>query len=515
MFSNQPAELLLPTPLRTCCSVSASSASASSSSQQRFLAGSSTSSGENALHLLRYHEDANELGHDAVLSHPTGEVWCLASNPRDGSLVVTCGGGSGGHVAGGAATTKLWRIPADLLEKDDDLPYGDDDVDGGGGSGPIMDSEAPVDLISEATLFVDSDDVLGGRITSALFRPVDPDDVDGMFADGMGGGGGGGIDAAKDLITVNAATGILTRWDLEAGATEVGQILPPSGAAAGVKSTVMSERRAAWDPHNANLVSVTGPRGIVIHDLRTGGGGGVSSIDDPLVADVTAILEASSRGAGNHRYGTNDISYNPNLPNVLTTSGKDGLIKFWDLRTTTSSSSVASGSSASNPAPSTMATTASAGAKHQRRIQPMKVLRGGHTHWSNRVAYNPHHDQLLLSSGTDGIVNLWRVGSVSSAPLLDLDAGGDGDGGENEIIGLGGGGGTDDDDDEERQDDIGQGDGGSGGGGDARVSKFEFPDSVYDLCWSSTDAWTFLCVGYDGTVALNHVPSREKYKILL
>ena len=172
------------------------------------------------------------------MSHPTGEVWCLSSNPRDGTLVVTCGGGSGGsNVAGGAATTKLWRIPTELLEKDDDLPYDDEDEGGGGngGSGQIMDSEAPVDLISEATLFVDSDDVLGGRITSALFRPVDPDD-EGMFADG--GIGGGGVDAAKDLITVNAATGILTRWDLEAGATEVGQILPPADE--------MGAKNAAW-----------------------------------------------------------------------------------------------------------------------------------------------------------------------------------------------------------------------------------------------------------------------------
>ena len=110
---------------------------------------------------------------------------------------------------------------------------------------------------------------------------------------------------------------------------------------------------------------------------------------------------------------------------------------------------------------------------------------------------------------------------MSSAPLLDLDAGGGGDGGDggdHDIIGLGGGGfGDDDNEGEDRQDDNdGEDDGGSGGGGgDARVSKLEFPDSVYDLCWSSTDAWTFLCVGYDGTVSLNHVPSREKYKILL
>ena len=529
MFSNQPADLVLPSPLRSCCSLRSSGGGASSSSsgqQQRFLAGTASTSGsggENALHLLRYHEDANELGHDAALSHPTGEVWCLSANPRRGDVVVTCGGGAGGTIPGGAATTKVWRVPGELLEKDDDLPYNDEDDDDDNANNnynrQIVDSdEAPVDLISEATLFVDSDDVLGGRITSALFRPLDPDDE---FGDG--GSAFGGIDAAKDLLTVNAALGTVTRWDLEAGAAEVGQI-EPSGNNSGGRG-VMAERRAAWDPHNAHLVAVTGPNGITIHDLRTagsgggGGIGGVASIEhDPLAADVSALLAASARGVGNHRgCGTADVSYNPNLPNVLTTAGRDGLIKFWDLRTTTSTSSLSSAGSSPSYPPPTMA-------KHQRRIQPLKVLRGGHTHWSNRVAYNPHHDQLLLSSGTDGVVNLWRVGSVSSAPLLDLNAGGGGGGadgggdGENDIIGLGGsyGYGDDDEDDEDRQDAANGGeDGGGRGGSDARVGKFEFPDAVYDLAWSAADAWTFLTVAYDGTASLNHVPSREKYKILL
>ena len=53
--------------------------------------------------------------------------------------------------------------------------------------------------------------------------------------------------------------------------------------------------------------------------------------------------------------------------------------------------------------------------------KPLKVLRGGHQHWSDRVEYNPHHDQLVLSGGSDGVVNLWRAGSVSSAPMMDLD----------------------------------------------------------------------------------------------
>ena len=37
------------------------------------------------------------------------------------------------------------------------------------------------------------------------------------------------------------------------------------------------------------------------------------------------------------------------------------------------------------------------------------------------------NDQLLLSGGTDSMVNLWRVSSISSAPLIDLAGMDDGD----------------------------------------------------------------------------------------
>lgn len=44
----------------------------------------------------------------------------------------------------------------------------------------------------------------------------------------------------------------------------------------------------------------------------------------------------------------------------------------------------------------------------------------------NTVKYNRFHDQLLVSGSSDCMVHLWRVSSVSSAPLLepeDEDAG--------------------------------------------------------------------------------------------
>lgn len=50
---------------------------------------------------------------------------------------------------------------------------------------------------------------------------------------------------------------------------------------------------------------------------------------------------------------------------------------------------------------------------------------------------------------------------------------------------------------------------------DMRVTRHEHVDSVYDMAWGAADAWIYVSVGYDGKVVLNHVPSNEKYKILL
>lgn len=43
----------------------------------------------------------------------------------------------------------------------------------------------------------------------------------------------------------------------------------------------------------------------------------------------------------------------------------------------------------------------------------------------------------------------------------------------------------------------------------------EHEESVYSLAWSASDAWVLASLSYDGLVVLNHVPSTEKYKILL
>ena len=128
------------------------------------------------------------------------------------------------------------------------------------------------------------------------------------------------------------------------------------------------------------------------------------------------------------------------------------LVKFWDLRS----------------------------AKH-----PVLTARGGHSHWVSRVKYNPFHDQLVLSTGTDSLVNLWRVSTISSAPMLSLD---DTEGNH-----------------------LSQ----ETATPNVCVARHEHGDSAYGLSWGAADAWIYMTVGYDGKAILNHVPSNEKYKILL
>lgn len=51
---------------------------------------------------------------------------------------------------------------------------------------------------------------------------------------------------------------------------------------------------------------------------------------------------------------------------------------------------------------------------------------------------------------------------------------------------------------------------------DAAVRTHEdHEDSVYAVCWSAQNAWTYASLSHTGKVVINTVPSAEKYKILL
>ena len=51
---------------------------------------------------------------------------------------------------------------------------------------------------------------------------------------------------------------------------------------------------------------------------------------------------------------------------------------------------------------------------------------------------------------------------------------------------------------------------------DVKVKDYDLhDDAVVAVAWSSCDAWVFASLSFDGRVLLNHVPSPEKYRILL
>jgi WD40 repeat protein len=227
--------------------------------------------------------------------------------------------------------------------------------------------------------------------------------------------------ASGEVLTLDRA-GQVTQWDITAAQSIRSQIVADP-------DHQMTPPRVKWDPHHSYAAAVTAGAQVHLLDWRT---------DTSIATGTCSIFTA-------HRYGVTDVDFNPNKPHVVATAGQDGLLKFWDLRNSK---------------------------------KPLLSARGGHSHYAWQVQYNPFHDQLLVSTGTDAVVNLWRVSTISSAPLLTVE------------------------DDE-------------GSAPNVRVSRYEHGDSVYGMAWGASDAWIYATVGYDGKVVLNHVPSREKYKILL
>jgi WD40 repeat protein len=245
----------------------------------------------------------------------------------------------------------------------------------------------------------------------------------------------------------------------------------------------------AWDPHNQSICAIGSFSKLCIADTRK--------------------MEITQQIPDAHQGGIRDVDYNPNKPLTLITAGDDRKIKVWDLRSCRS---------------------------------PIKCL-SSHSHWVWTAKYNPFHDQLIASGGTDNMVNLWRVASCSSAPWFDEGVATDslapspaanakkgrtesdssqdsgfGDG----IEGSGHNSDNNDDAGPYSKSHLLAGDGGGGSDKlasdppDIKVKAIDqHEDSVYGLAWSACDAWMFCSLSYEGRVILNHVPSTEKYKILL
>lgn len=220
---------------------------------------------------------------------------------------------------------------------------------------------------------------------------------------------------------------------------------------------------AAWDPHHPNEFAIAADAGVYFWDMKQGEC--IRSIEGNNIVPSGGCIRS--------------LTYNPNKPWYLATGGDDSKVKCWDIRKTT---------------------------------VPVKILEG-HTHWISQVAYNPFHDQLLLSGSTDGRVDLWRISSISSAPLLEL---GDEELENNDINGtapnegttttatVDGSGGTSKRRNEPKL------------AADSAIKVHDdHEDTITGIAWSVYNAWVYASLSYTGKFIVAQVPSAEKYKILL
>lgn len=408
MFGEQSAELSLNCPAKSVAAVQADRVEA------RFLVGGcSVQDGglNNQVHVVRYHSDVNVVAMDAALPHPTGPIEKLVTSPQDRTLVLT--------LAERATQATLYRLPPQVMEASNELIL-DSDTTGteyGGGydyDGTETSQSTGANSLQGGNLeqkLVLESSAAGAKIQDMAWRETSEDE-------GATPG---------DVLTIDDQ-GMVTQWDVSLGTAESMRSLQATSE----ECPPMNPPKVVWDPHQPTTVAVSWKRSVKFLDTRA-----------EALGEATPITAA-------HRYGVTDLDYNPNKPYTLATSGLDGIVHYWDTRTTR---------------------------------RPLLTSRGGHSHYAWSVHYNPFHDQLVLSTGTDAVVNLWRVSTISSAPLLTLEdtpRGSPGDEAPN-----------------------------------VRVSRQELSESVYGAAWSAADAWQYMTVTYDGRVALHHVPSKEKYKILL
>lgn len=164
-----------------------------------------------------------------------------------------------------------------------------------------------------------------------------------------------------------------------------------------------------------------------------------------------------------HSQPIRDLDVNPNKAFHLATAGDDGVLKIFDCR----------------------------------NVKEPVFSRRDHLHWIFSVSFNKFHDQLLLTSSSDGKVLLTCASSCSSEAPKDRTIGG-----------------QPDDDDEEDVEFHQKGK--KTHLGDGLLETFEqHEESVYCVEWSAADPWIFASVSYDGRVIISRVPKKYKYQILL
>lgn len=161
-----------------------------------------------------------------------------------------------------------------------------------------------------------------------------------------------------------------------------------------------------------------------------------------------------------HSQPVRDLDVNPNKAFHIATGGDDAVLKIFDVR----------------------------------NVKEPVFSRRDHLHWIFSVSFNKFHDQLILTSSSDGKVLLTCASSCSSEAPKAVNIQQDE---EDEIEEF---------HHKTKKTHL----------SDGLLETFEqHEESVYCVEWSAADPWIFASVSYDGRVIISRIPKKYKYQILL
>lgn len=491
MFSNSHVEYHFNHPCRCICSSSSTGINNlsnsdvnNSNSSNTFFVGSCwlpNRSDSNSIYEMKYNDDLGELMLDASFTHSSlGEIYQLSvlspNHYADSSskMILTTHrrrSTSSYYTSTLLLDTVLWKMPSNTTTTNsttnsedarDSLTteqYDEDDI--------AIETQVLEELVNFSTIQSDK------TVSAAYWNTHQDSQVLTTCTDKQ---------QQQQQTTHTSTTNgemMVQLWDV----TNVHQPIWTTGRMPSSNNTPT----IVCDPHDPNRIAIATGCDVIWMDLRCA----------PTSSNTTTMTLK-----GCHRYGITDLDANPNRPFVYVTAGQDSLVKFYDIRQLLTKSTSSRDSSSTTTA--TSCTSAL-----------LKIIKGGHTHWVSSVRYNPYHDQLLVTSGTDSLVNLWRMSSISSAPILEM-----GEEDEELIMPTTSFGTTNDENDyyhhynnnrssHQQQVEMPV----DTTAPDINVQKYEHQESVYGTTW--IDPWCYVSLSYDGHVVLHHVPSKEKYKILL
>jgi WD40 repeat protein len=459
---------------------------------------------KNRLSIIEYKNDTNELYIQNEYDHFTGSVYNICTHPTDQSLVITSS-----EQATGAT---LWKLPTNDSTNntyDEQRQQQDNDYDDSSSNYYYNSTNSS----RQSSTIVDSYSNQQGtvqemeRIATLVHPDDEDDDVTLPYSMKTTTTSIAWRDSRDDTTTSSTNGdvvmidfhGRVTQWDISFGTADPTQRTTINKQNSNTTTTT-TPPKIVWDPHsNGDIVAACFNNTIHVLDWR---------MDTTIPSGIVDTISNC------HKYGgITDLQYNPNKPYVIVTGGKDTLLKFWDIRST--------------------------------KTQPLLTARGGHNHYITNIKYNPYHDQLVLSTGSDNIVNLWRFSTISSAPLLAYDNSEninminttansmnntnntyyDGTGSTSQFHNSTVSSSstkptvTNTNDTSTPNACVTQYEHGSTNSssniGSSTTSIGGIHSAVYGATWGYTDAWIYLTSSYDGQVVLHHVPSHEKYKILL